>query len=93
MVENDEGRSAQARSSQFIDTVVGFGLSDGDWQRGMQQQRLPYRKIEVFVSLTPRMGEPKVPSLLIKGRYNPVTAPGQVAGLPAVCPGRAAGGA
>jgi proline iminopeptidase len=63
----------------FFDRLVAqSGLPSEEWQRGIQHQRLLFREGKVFASLTPRLPELKVPSLLIKGTYDPVTAPDQV---------------
>lgn len=78
--KNKDDLYVRGPHKQFFSIVVANSdLSDDVWQRGLQQQRLLYREGKVFVSLTPRLGELKVPSLLIKGLYDPVTAPDQVA--------------
>jgi proline iminopeptidase len=64
---------------RFFDQLVAqSGLPEEQWHRGMRQQRLLYEEGKVFMALTPRFADLELPSLLIKGRYDPVTPPDQV---------------
>lgn len=62
----------------FNELVAHSGLSDEQWHRGMRQQHLLYEEGKVFIALTPRFSDLKIPSLLLKGRYDPVTPPDQI---------------
>jgi proline iminopeptidase len=64
----------------FFDGIVKqSGLSKENWSRGGHQQSLLYKEKKVFVSLVPRLHDLKMPALLLKGRYDAVTGPDQIA--------------